>query len=44
MDSDTDHIVANLNLEDIINNFNIWSHLTVYKQISFLYVNYKQSS
>ena len=31
MDSDTDRIVINVNLEDIINNHNTWNHLTVQK-------------
>ena len=43
MDSDTDHEVTNLSLEDIINNNNTWMYLTVCKQmnsISFLKVTY----
>ena len=34
MDSDTDCIVANLDLEGIINNHKIWNHLTVCKQMN----------
>ena len=34
MDSDTDCIIVNLNLEDIINNYNTWNHLTVSEQMS----------
>ena len=34
MDSDTDHVVAGLNLEEIIQNYNTWNHLTVDKLIS----------
>ena len=34
MDRDIDRIVANLNLEDIINNYNTWNHVTVCKQMS----------
>ena len=30
MDSDIDHIVANLNLEDVINSYNAWNYLTVH--------------
>ena len=29
MDSDTNCIIANLNLEDIINKYNTWNHLTM---------------
>ena len=36
MESDTDHIVASLNLEEIINNYNTWNHLIVDKLISSL--------
>ena len=39
MDSDTESIVANLNLEDITNNYNTWNHLTVHKQISLISLN-----
>ena len=42
MDSDTDRIVASLNLEQILNNYNTWNRLTVGKLISsltFLNVN-----
>ena len=28
MDSDTDRVVANLNLEEILNNYNTWNYLT----------------
>ena len=41
MDSDTDCIVASLNLE-VLNNYNTWNYLTVGQLISsltFLYVN-----
>ena len=31
MDSDTNHQFTSLNLEEIINNYNIWNHLTVDK-------------
>ena len=34
MDSDTDRVVASLNLEEIIKNYNTWNHLTVGKLIS----------
>ena len=46
MDSDTDHIVASLDLEGITNNNNTWNHLAVHKQmssISFLNVTDKPS-
>ena len=36
MDSDTDHIFANLNLEEIINDYNSSNHVGVGKQISLL--------
>ena len=36
MDSDTARIVANLNLKDIINNYNTLSYLIAHKQISSL--------
>ena len=42
MDSDTDCVVACLDLEEIMNNYNTWKHLTVDKLISsptFLDVN-----
>ena len=38
MDSDTDRIVANFKLVDIINNFNTWNHLLL------LNVTYKPST
>ena len=34
MDSDTDRVVARLNLEEIIKNYNTWNHLTLGKLIS----------
>ena len=34
MDSDTDSIVASLNPEYIINNYNTWNHFTVCKRIN----------
>ena len=34
MDRDTDRLVASLNLEEIIKNYNTWKHLTVGKLIS----------
>ena len=36
MDSDVGRIVANLNFEEIINNYNTWNNLTVGKLISSL--------
>ena len=42
MDSDTDCIIADLNLEDIIDNNNIWNHLTMRKQISPISLNVTQ--
>ena len=42
MDSDSDRVVASLNLEEIVNNYNTCNHLTVGKLISslsFLNVN-----
>ena len=42
MDSDTDHIIASLNLEEVLNNYNTWNYLTVGQLISsvtFLNVN-----
>ena len=42
INSDTDHIFAIPNLEEIINNYNTWNHLTVGKllsSITFLNVN-----
>ena len=42
MDSNADRVVARLNIEEIINNYNTWNHLTVSKLISsltFLNVN-----
>ena len=42
MDSDTGRVIANLNLEEILNNHNTWKYLTVGKLISslnFLNVN-----
>ena len=47
MDSETDHIVASLDLEDITNNYKTWNHLAVGKQmssISFLNITYKPST
>ena len=47
MDSDTDCIVASLDLEGITNNYKTWNHLAVRKQmksISFLNVTYKPFS
>ena len=47
MDSDTDHIVANLNLKGIIDNCKTWNHLAVCKQmssVSFLNGTYKPST
>ena len=45
MDSDTDHVVVNLKLEDMINNYNTWNHLIVCKQISTIsYYCYLQTS
>ena len=34
MDSDTICLVASLNLEGITNNYKIWNHLTVCKQMN----------
>ena len=34
MDSDTDRIVASLDLEGITNNYKTWNHLAVSKQLS----------
>ena len=34
IDSVADRIVACLNLEEILNNYNTWNHLTVRKQIN----------
>ena len=31
MESDTEHVVDNLGLEDIINNNHTWNRLTVHK-------------
>ena len=42
MDSDTDHVVTSLNLEEVLNNFNTWNYSTVGQLISsltFLNVN-----
>ena len=36
MDSDTDHIVACINREEVLNNDNTWHHLTVSKLIGSL--------
>ena len=36
MDSDTDRLVASLNLEEIIKNYNTWNYLTVGKLISLV--------
>ena len=44
MDSNTDRVVANRNLEDIVNNYNTWNHLTMCKFNLFLNVTYKQST
>ena len=33
MDSDTERVVASLNLEEIINNYSTWNHLTVDKHL-----------
>ena len=41
MDSDTDRLVASLNLEEIIKSYNTWNHLTVGKLISSVtFLNY----
>ena len=43
MDSDTDRILALLNLEEVLNNYNTWNYLTVGQLISllsFLNVNF----
>ena len=29
MDSDTDRLVASLNLEEVLDNYNTWNYLTV---------------
>ena len=34
MDSDTDRIVASLDLEGITNNYKTWNHLTVCQQMN----------
>ena len=42
MDSDTDCVVASLNLEEVLNNYNTWNYLMVGQFISrltFLNVN-----
>ena len=42
MDSNIDRVVASLNLEEIINNYNTWNNLTVVKltsSLTFLNVN-----
>ena len=42
MDSDTDRVVASLNYEDVLNNYNTWNYLTVHQLINsltFLNVN-----
>ena len=47
MDSENNRVVANLNLEDKINNSNTWNHLTACKQmspVSFLKVAFKLST
>ena len=36
MDSNIDRIVVSFNLEEIINNYNTWNHLTVGKIINSL--------
>ena len=43
MDSDSNHLVANLNLEDIINNYNMWSCVQTVKLNLFLNFTYKPS-
>ena len=43
MDNDTDRVIASLNLEEELNDYNTWKHLTVGKLISsltFLNVNF----
>ena len=44
MDSNTDRIVASLNLEAITNNYKTWNHLTKKFTQSFLKVTYKPST
>ena len=47
MDSNTDRIVVSFNLEGITNNYKIWNHLAVRKQMSsipFLNVTHKPST
>ena len=42
MDSNTDHVFASLNLEEVLNDYNTWNYLTVGKLLSslaFLNVN-----
>ena len=36
MDSDTVRVLASLNLEEVLNNYNTWNHLTVNKFLSSL--------
>ena len=36
MDSDTDHVVASLKLEEVLNNYYTWNYLTVGQLISLL--------
>ena len=36
MDSDTNCIVASLNVEEVLNNYNTWNYLTVDQLISLL--------
>ena len=36
MDSNTDRVVASLNLEEVLNNYNTWNYLTVGQLISLL--------
>ena len=40
MDSDTDRIVASLDLEGVTNNYKTWNHLTVCKQINLILFKY----
>ena len=43
MDSDTDRLVASLNLEEIIKNYNTWNHLTVgnhFFKLLIAYISY----
>ena len=36
MDCNTDRIVASLNLEEVLNNYNTWNYLTLSQLISLL--------